>query len=71
MCLAMKPTAHGETSKTGSWKMKTEMLTRVRKHYCHDMAPVNTQRHNIRQWVRSVRMLGDKWLLAKQIGRIA
>ena len=51
--------------------MKTEMLTRVRKHYCHDMAPVNTQRHNIRQWVRSVRMLGDKWLLAKQIGRIA
>lgn len=28
-------------------------------------------RHNQRQWLRSVQMLGDKWLLAKRMGRIS
>ena len=42
--------------------MKTNMLTRVRRMY-----PNN--RHLARQWVRSVRMLGDRWLLAKPMDR--
>ena len=27
-------------------------------------------KHNRHAWVRSVLMLGDKWLLAQQVGRI-
>lgn len=42
--------------------MKTNMLTRVRKMY-----PNN--RHLARQWVKSVRFLGDRWLLAKPMDR--
>jgi hypothetical protein len=30
----------------------------------------STDRHNRRAWVKSVRMLGDKWLLAKQVGKL-
>jgi hypothetical protein len=40
------------------------LLRRVRQHFVHDMAPRHTQRHNIAAWVRSVRMLGDKWVYA-------
>lgn len=47
--------------------MKTHMLVRARKHFCNEWAPVHTQRHNIRAWVRSLRLLGDKWLLAQPI----
>jgi hypothetical protein len=31
--------------------------------------PRHTQRHNQRQWLRMVELLGDKWLLAKPIER--
>ena len=51
--------------------MNTSMLRRVRRHFAHSMAPAHVQRHNMRAWVRSVRMLGDKWLLAKPIERRA
>ena len=47
--------------------MKTNMLTRVRAHF--NCAERHTNRHNMRQWVRSVRFLGDKWLLAVQVVR--
>lgn len=48
--------------------MKTNMLVRVRKHFnCGDR---RIDRHNQRAWVKSVRFLGSKWLLAKQIERI-
>ena len=33
-------------------------------------APPKVIRSYQRQWVRSVRKLGDKWLIAKQIERI-
>lgn len=49
--------------------MKTTFLKRVRKLYCVDGVPAHIQRHNCRQWVKSIRFLGDKWLLAKQIER--
>lgn len=43
--------------------MNTSMLTRARKHFMHDLAPEHIARANIRKWVRSLRMLGTKWLL--------
>jgi len=49
--------------------VNTTLLRRVRRHYVHDMAPRHTQRHNIRAWCASVRMLGDKWLIAKPMER--
>jgi hypothetical protein len=51
--------------------MKTSLLIRARKHFVIDMVPTHTQRHNMRSWVRSVRQLGDKWLLSKQVNRVA
>ena len=45
--------------------MNTTMLKRVRRHFVHNMAPRHIQRHNMLAWVRSVRHLGDKWLIAK------
>jgi hypothetical protein len=45
--------------------MKTNMLTRARNHF--SCADTKTNRHNQRAWVRSIRFLGDKWLLAKPI----
>jgi hypothetical protein len=45
--------------------MKTNMLVRARAHFsCADRL---TNRHNQRAWVRSIRFLGDKWLLANPI----
>lgn len=41
--------------------MKTQMLRLVRRLY--------ENRYYQRQWVRSVRMLGDRWLLARQVQR--
>ena len=49
--------------------MNITLLTRARKHFVHDLAPTHTSRHNMRQWVRSVRLLGDKWLIAKPLER--
>ena len=45
--------------------MKTRALKLVRELFAVDYVPLHTQRHNHRQWVRSVRRLGDRWLLAK------
>ena len=45
--------------------MKTNMLTRARNHF--SCADTKTNRHNQRAWIRSIRLLGDKWLLAKPI----
>jgi hypothetical protein len=37
--------------------------------YRNPLAPKHIQRHNQRAWLRSVRLLGDRWLLAKPIER--
>jgi hypothetical protein len=50
--------------------MKTRFLRHVRKIFATYDAPPETIRSYQRQWVRSVRQLGDKWLVAKQIKRI-
>lgn len=49
--------------------MNTAVLRRVRKLFAVDYIPRHTQRHNQREWVRAVRRLGDKWLIAKSINR--
>ena len=50
--------------------MNTIILKRARAIWCNDLTPVSTQRHNIRAWVRSVRLLGNKHILAKKIERV-
>ena len=49
--------------------MNTEALKKVRKLFSVDYVPKEQNRHNQRAWVRSVRSLGDKWLLSKQVER--
>lgn len=48
--------------------MNTRMLERVRRLHPYTItADARTVRHNRRAWVRSIRFLGDKWVLAKFI----
>lgn len=50
--------------------MNTRMLERVRRLHPYTFtANPQTVRHNRRAWVRSVRQLGDKWVLAKFVPR--
>lgn len=49
--------------------MNTAMLSKARSMFSHQSAPQHVVRHNIRKWARSVRLLGDKWLLAKPVSR--
>jgi hypothetical protein len=49
--------------------MNTRMLTHVRQLWNSPFVPQHINRSNQRKWVRSVRMLGDRWLLAKYIDR--
>lgn len=47
--------------------MNTRLLSMARRSFCYAFVPRATQRHNIRAWARSVRYLGNKWLLATPI----
>lgn len=49
--------------------MNTTILRRVRQMFNSDMIPLEHNRSYQRQWVKQVRHLGDKWLLAKPITR--
>ena len=49
--------------------MNTQALIKVRQLFCVQGVPVHTQRHNCRQWVQSIRYLGDKWLLAVPVNK--
>ncbi len=49
--------------------MNTRMLRHVRQMWNVDHVSQEINRANQRKWVRSVRRLGDKWLLAKHIER--
>lgn len=44
--------------------MNTVRLSQARRLFNNDTVPPRTVRHNIRQWARSLRLLGDKWLYA-------
>ena len=49
--------------------MNVTVLRHVRQLFNVEHVPTRTNRHNQRQWVRSLRQLGDKWLLAKPVER--
>jgi hypothetical protein len=43
--------------------MNTKMLTTARRLWCVGHADQATQRHNMRSWARSMRLLGDRWVM--------
>ena len=49
--------------------MNTDILKHVRTLFIHEMVPTSTARHNMRQWVRAVRRLGDKHILAVKVAK--
>jgi len=49
--------------------MNTAVLSMARRLFIVQGVPSHTQRHNMRSWVRSVRFLGDNWLIAKPMDR--
>jgi len=52
--------------------MQTEKLRRrARELYNYDLAPASLNQYNQRKWVRAMLKLGEKWILAKQVERIA
>lgn len=50
--------------------MNTKLLSHVRKIFASYDAPPHVIRSYQKQWIASVRHLGDKWLVAKPIKRI-
>ena len=48
---------------------KFELRQKARRLFNNDMVPEHVNKHNQRQWVRSVMRLGDKWLVRKPIER--
>ena len=51
--------------------MNTKLLCMARKIWMRDDIPRQTARNYVRQWARSVHMLGDRWLLAQHQQRKA
>jgi len=51
--------------------MDTTMLKRAKELWCLDYIPYYQQRHNIREWVRAVRVVKNSgnWLLLKKVQR--
>jgi hypothetical protein len=47
--------------------MNIQALRHVRQLFNVDYVPRHVNRHNQRQWVKSIRFLGDRWLLAKPV----
>jgi hypothetical protein len=45
--------------------MKTKLLTLARKHWNNPDFPREVNRAYQRKWVKSLRLLGDNWQLAK------
>ena len=45
--------------------MKTEMLIKVRSLFNSNMVPAHVNRHNQRQYIKSIRLLGDRYLVHK------
>ena len=47
-----------------------QLRRKARQIYNNDMVSDHINQHNQRKWVRSVLLLGDRWLVAKPIGRL-
>ena len=50
--------------------VNTHYLKHVRQLFATYNAPPSTIRHYQRQWVQSIRRLGDRWLLAHHVQRL-
>lgn len=50
--------------------MNTTVLKKLRAAYNNPWVPPEFNRSYQRQWVKQVRRLGDKWLLAKPVNRL-
>jgi hypothetical protein len=50
--------------------MNIQKLKYVRQLFVTYQAPPQTIRSYQRQWIRSIRHLGDNWLLAKKVQRL-
>ena len=52
--------------------MNITLLTKVRKLFNIDYVPRSTNRHNQKQYIKAMRILGDKWLIHQnnQVQRI-
>lgn len=51
--------------------MQTQKLRqKARQIYNNRLVPDYINQHNQRKWVRSVLLLGDKWLVFKPMGRV-
>lgn len=48
--------------------MKVERLKQARRLFAHPDVPRSTVRHNIRAWVRAVRLLGSNWVALSMNG---
>jgi hypothetical protein len=49
--------------------MKVKMLRHVRELWNSPLVTREINRANQRKWIRQVRILGDRWLLAKNVER--
>ena len=49
--------------------MNTTRLKQARRLFDFPGVPRHIVRHNMRSWVRQVRQLGDKWVLAQPVTR--
>jgi hypothetical protein len=43
--------------------MNIALLTKVRHLFNVDYVPRSTNRHNQKQYIKAIRLLGDKWLI--------
>ena len=49
---------------------KTQLIRHALKLWNVPHVPREVNRSNARKWIRSVQLLGDKWLLMKKIERL-
>jgi len=47
--------------------MNTTLLSRGRRLFYRPGVPNSTARHNVREWVRALRKVGDRWVFAKPL----
>lgn len=50
--------------------MNIRALKHVRQLWNVDYVPTHINRANQRKWAKAIRMLGDKWLLAKPLEKL-
>lgn len=49
---------------------KMQALRKAIELFKHPHTEKRVQRHNQRQWLRSVGILGDNWVLARKFGKL-